>query len=374
MKQIDRLILKEIVGPWVFGVAMFSTLLMAATYLNRIADYIVHGLPLSLVVKITLLLMPAMLVNSFAMAVLLAGLLSFGRLSGDSEIVALRAAGASMIRIIRPVMAFSFVIGVATFFFNNNVVPPAAAESQKLVLDIANKSQGVKGQPVSFPLVQDKKMMGQLMAQAFDISQSTLNGVTIVAYDKDLKPSVYLWCNTLEYIPDKTHQGHDKWHAKGGGSIIPADGGQITHFDEMWPQQVVQPTQSPEDIITLNNGDMSIYSMAQIQHQIDRGRRDKTLTSDHIHNLEYGYWNKISVAVAAFIFGALGAVLGIRNQRASTASGFALAIGIIFGYFALANFMNVWAMSGVLPAWLASFAPIIIGCVAAGVLMWRRNS
>ena len=160
----------------------------------------------------------------------------------------------------------------------------------------------------------------------------------------------------------------------GGGSLIPADGGRITHFDEMWPQQVVQPTQSPEDILTLGNGDMSVYSMAQIQHQIMRGRHDKTLKPENINNLEYGYWNKISIAVATFIFGALGAVLGIRNQRSSTASGFALAIGIIFGYFALTNFMNVWAMGGVLPPWLASFAPIIIGSIAAGILLWRRNS
>ena len=370
MKQIDRLVIKELIGPWVFGVAMFSTLLMAATYLNRIADYIVHGLPVGLVIKITLLLLPAMLVNSFAMSVLLASLLAFGRLSSDSEITALRAAGASLIRIVQPVMAFSFVVALATFLFNDQVVPPAAKMSQQLVNDIANKTQGVQGQPISFPLTDDKgKLSGQVMAQAFDIPQSTLTGVTVVAYDKQLNPTFFMFCPKLEY-----RKADSYWHVRGGGTLHSFDGGAVTHFAEAWPNVIPKTELSPSDLLTINENDMTRYSMSEILHQIEVGRKRHTLTIEKVHNLEYGYWNKIAVALAAFIFGSLGAVLGIRNQRTSAASGFAMAIGIIFAYFSLINFLNVWALSGVLPAWAASFAPIFIGVFATGVIMWRRNN
>ncbi len=369
MKQIDKLIIKELVGPWIFGVAMFSTLLMAATYLNRIAGYIVDGLPLGLVAKITLLLLPAMLVNSFAMSVLLASLLAFGRLSSDSEIVALRASGASMIRIVMPVMAFSLVIALATFLFNDQIVPPAAAQSQILVNEIANRTKGIQGLPVSFPLEEDGKLSGQLMAQAFDIPRGILSGVTVVAYNNDHNPTFYMTCPTLEYKPKEK-----SWHVRGGGVLVPADGGMIVHFKEAWPNVMPKTDLSPSDILTINENDMNRFSMKEIVRQMEVGRARGTLTPEHIHNLEYGYWNKITVALAAFIFGSLGAVLGIRNQRTSAASGFATAIAIIFGYFALANFMNVWALSGVLPAWMASFAPIIIGFIATAIIMWRRNS
>jgi lipopolysaccharide export system permease protein len=309
-----------------------------------------------------------MLVNGFAMAVLLAALLGFGRLSSDSEIVALKAGGAGILRVVWPAMVFSTVIAIATFIFNDQIVPPAASESQALVEEIANRKQGVAGQPVSFPIVKDGKMSAQLMAQAFSIFEKTLSGVTIVAYDKEKRPSFFMFCNRLEY------KGTDDWHIRGGGYFVPADGHMRNNFDEAWPDAIPKPTLNPQDIATINNGDNNVYSMKEIQRQISRGRRDGSLTPERIHNLEYGYWNKISVALAAIVFGTLGAVLGIRNQRTSTASGFAMAIAIIFGYFTLANFMNVWALDGALPAWMASFSPILIGAVSACVIMWRRNA
>jgi lipopolysaccharide export system permease protein len=69
----------------------------------------------------------------------------------------------------------------------------------------------------------------------------------------------------------------------------------------------------------------------------------------------------------------LGAPLGIRNVRTGAATGFALSIAIIFGYILLANVMSVWAQGGAIPAYVASFTPLVIGLVAAGVIIWRRN-
>jgi lipopolysaccharide export system permease protein len=369
VKQIDRLVLKELIGPWLFGVAMFASLLMAATYLNRIAEYIVRGLSPVLIFKVTMLLMPAILAKTFAMAVLLAALLAFGRLSSDSEITAMRAAGASVIRIVRPVMLFSLVIAIVTFFFNNEVVPPAEAKAQSLVMSIENSRPGNSGEPISFLLTDSGKVQGQVVAQAFDLLNKKMFNVTVIGYDDNRNATLYMHCSEMEYHPDTKF-----WHIRGGVDIVPADGGVKHHLEEAWPSDVPSIKDSPEDINAKNNKNLDIYSMSEIQRQIKRGRTSGNLSSEDIHNLEFGYWNKISVALAAFIFGTLGAVLGIRSQRTSAASGFALAIGIIFGYFTLVNFMNVWALKGILPAWGASFAPIVLGLVCSGVIMWRRNS
>jgi lipopolysaccharide export system permease protein len=367
VKQIDRLVIKELIGPWLFGVAMFASLLMAATYLNRIAEYIVRGLEPVLIFKVTMLLMPAILAKTFAMAMLLATLLAFGRLSSDSEVTALRAAGASIVRIVWPVMVFS--VAVVTFFFNNAIVPPAEAKAQSLVLSIENSHQGKMGEPISFLLKDADKVQGQVVAEAFDLLNKKLYNVTVIAYDDAGNASMYMHCNQLEYHPENKY-----WHITGGAAIVPADGGQKTTVAEAWPSNIPSIKDSPDDINARNNKNLDIYSMAEMQRQIERGKRTGSLSSSDIHNLEFGYWNKISVALAAFIFGTLGAVLGIRSQRTSAASGFALAIAIIFGYFTLVNFMNVWALNGILPAWGASFAPIAIGLVCSGVIMWRRNS
>lgn len=367
MKQIDRLVIKELIGPWVFGVAMFASLLMAAMYLNQIAEFVVNGVPPLLILKITGLYMPAILSKTFAMAVLLAALLAFGRLSSDSEVTALRAAGASVARIVLPVIGFSAVVAAATFIFNNDVVPPAEARAKALAQEIVNQGSAHADDPVMLPIIDQGHLKGQVVAQSLDPISRRLQGVTVIAYGATGEPTLYMHCHELEY------QGLENWRILGGGTILPATGEALINVTEAWPASVPQLKATPEDFTAGMNNDLDVYSMAQTLRLIQRGRRDHSIAQGKIFNLEYGYWNKISVALAALIFGTLGAVLGIRNTRTSAASGFALAVAIIFGYFTLANFMNVWAINGILPPWVASFAPIAIGFVCSGVIMWRRN-
>ncbi len=112
MKRLDALITKELMGPWVFGVAIFTVLILAGTYLFRITDYFVKGVGFFTVAELTTLLLPGIMAKTFPMAVLLATLLSFGRLSSDSEIVAIKACGTSLMRVMYPVGMFGLIVAV----------------------------------------------------------------------------------------------------------------------------------------------------------------------------------------------------------------------------------------------------------------------
>src|ERR1044072_752171 len=136
---------------------MFTMLLLAAGYLGRIARFVVEGVPPSGVLKITLLLLPAILVQSFAMALLLGALLAFGRLSGDSEITAIRAVGVSLYRIVAPVSAFSLVVAGVAFYVNEQMVPSAARQSASIMSELAGRPNSRKGQPIKHIEVQDRK-------------------------------------------------------------------------------------------------------------------------------------------------------------------------------------------------------------------------
>jgi lipopolysaccharide export system permease protein len=369
MKKIDRLVLGELIGPWAFGVAMFSALLIAATYLGKIADYVVQGVPGSSVLEITLLLLPAVLVKTFAMAVLLAALLAFGRLSSDSEIVALRAAGASVYRIVAPVAVFSLLIAGVAFVFNERIVPSAAMRSTAIMNDIANTIKGKALQPTFYPLVEKGKVKGMIVAKDFSLAARTLRGVTVVAYDESEDPSFYMNAAELEW--------HDEsnWRIRGDATILDARGENLINLrGGAWPEYIPQLTVTPGELFASKNNDNDLYSMGQLRKLIREGRETGSLSLEKIRNYEYGYWNKIALPLAAFIFGVLGATLGIRSHRTGTAAGFALAIGIIFAYFTMANFMNVWALGGVFPPYIASFTPIITGLIAAGIILKQRNA
>lgn len=376
MKRLDRLVVGELFGPWAFGVALFSALLMAATYLNRITNYIAQGVPVGTVMELAALLMPSILVKTFAMAVLLAALLAFGRLSSDSEVVAMRAGGASLTRIVMPVVGFS--LGVALFAFAaNEVVVPAAAHRALLMQDSIAKTLDVKSlRPLSYPIRDAGKVVAMVSAQDFSPAERVLRGATIIVYGEGGLNAYYMWAKELEFDPERFREGGG-WRIRGGGTVTTADGSQHVVIDgQAWPPEVPDPDFDVDDLITGmgNIKEPDFLSMKELGEQIRREQGNPNASRSDIRNLQYWYWNKIALPLAALVFGALGAGLGIRHHRTGSGTGFAMTVAIFFGYTTIANFMNVWARGGVFPPYIASFSPIVIGLLLAGVVLWRRNT
>ena len=376
MKRLDILVLKELLGPWIFGVSMFTMLLLAATYLGRIANYIVQGVPAEKVVQVTLLLLPAILVQTFAMALLLGALLAFGRLSGDSEITAIRASGVSLYRIVAPVSAFSLVVAGVAFYVNEQMVPSAARQSASIMSELAGRPNSRKGQPIKHIEVQHGKVVAMIGATSFNLLDRSLQNVNVLGYDNEEHPTYLLLAQELEF-PGLTNTSDPtriaKWRVRGEYSLLSIKNGSIVTGRDVWPSQIPLLGSSPEDIFAGQQNDMSPWNMGQLLERIKKGRESGNMTASQIRNFEYGYWNKIALPLAAFIFGTLGATLGIRNHRTGSATGFAISVAIIFSYFTLASFMNVFAQGGIFPPYVASFTPIAIGLIASGVIIWRRN-
>jgi len=371
IRQLDRLIIKELIGPWLFGVGLFSALLMAATYLGRLVGYIVDQAPGNLVAQLVFLLLPAILVKTFTMAVLLAALLAFGRLSSDSEIVALRAGGASIYRIVTPVAVFSLLIALVTFWFDEQVVPSATAKSLAVMREIVSK-KGIKGdQAIARPYVSDGKLQAFINARNFNVASQSFQGVTLLTYDKKGDLAWILQAKEMQFDPSNPAQ---KWRIEGGGELVSADFTQFVHVNEAWPRQIRAIDNTFAELTAERKDEFEAMSMMELKDAIEKHRAKRDWMASEIANAEYGYWNKIATPMASFVFGVLGAVLGIRNHRTGTATGFALAIAIIFGYLTLINVMNVWAQGGFIPAYAASFAPITVGFIASWIIMWRRNA
>jgi len=348
---------------------MFTSLLMAGTFLGRLTGWLVDGVPFGTIVEAFMLLLPGIMAKTFSMAVLLAALLSFGRLSSDSEIVALRAGGASIPRIVLPVAGFSLVVALATFAFNEMVVPGATQRSLELANRIAKEANPNRNSPVTRNEVQKGKLRLAIVAQNANPANQTLQGVTLVSYDDTGKENLILMAKELQF------SSAQNWRILGGATLLAPDGSSVSRISgEVWPEGVATPTQSFTDLVKPRDDDFDAQSMAQLRRTIDQHRERGSRTEAQLANYEYGYWNKISVPLAAIVFGTLGAVLGIRNHRTGTAAGFALAVAIIFGYMVVANFMAIWAQGGVIPSWVASFAPLAIGSALAIVFMWRRNA
>ncbi len=368
MKRVDRWVLGELFGPWAFGVAMFTVLILAGSFLFELTRYLSEGVSPAMVVELTVLLLPGVMAKTFPMAVLLATLLAFGRLSGDSEVVAVRAAGVSLKRVMAPVAAFGLAVALLAFFFTERLVPGATQRAVDLRSQIDADTEGRVAQPRSRPIYQDGRLQAYLTARDFDFVDRTLTGVTITVYGANEEPNYYVFANELEYTDE------ERWELRGGARLTPADGGSVVEFDRAFPSEVPRLDVTPEDLLAQALRDLDALSMAEMGRQIAREKANPAASPAQIANLEFGYWNKLTVPLGALVFGLVGAPLAVRNHRASTASGFWLSVVIIFAYMLVTNVMSIAAQGGRFPAAFASFTPTVIGLVVAFWLVQTREA
>jgi lipopolysaccharide export system permease protein len=374
LRRLDALIFRELFGPWVFGVVMYTLLIVAATFLGRISDYLSQGLNPMTVLLFLGLNLPGVMVKTFAMAMLLAGLLAFGRLSSDSEIIAVRAAGVSLFRIMVPVAIFALAVAVAAFAINEIWVPRASMETLRLQSKIERNLKGNLQRVVGYPLEERGKLRGILTARDLNLETRTLREATIQLFNTDGRVEQYLTATSMQIEPNLISKGQG-WRIVGGATITSRDGSKFVQVDgDVWPSDFPRPNVSAEALLTDKVSNLDVFSMSEIKREIEKEKAAENPRRDKIANYEFGYWNKIGLPLAAVIFGLLGAPLGIQNRRTGTASGFAISVGISFLYIMLANTLNTFAMNGAIPAFVASFTPLVIGLIVSCIIIWRRNS
>lgn len=357
-------------GPWAFGVAMFTVLIMAGSFLMELTRYLSEGANPLQVTQLTLVLLPGVMAKTFPMAMLLSGLLAFGRLSSDSEIVAIKASGVSVARIMVPVACFGVLVAVATFLFNEKLVPKATQQAINIKKDIDFGLQGQTSQDTSIGSYQDNKLKYSFWAQDFNFLNGTLKNVVLTVYDEHEKPSAFLFINEMAYTSDK------KWEIRKGGIMTPADGGSFVKFDGALPAGVPEIDVSDEELLAKQLHDLDALPMEAMGRQIDKLKSSPKQTAQlkrQVSNLEFGFWNKVAIPLAALVFGLVGAPLGIRSHRVPASAGFWIAVIIILIYMFLANALSISAQGGRIPAYVASFLPIVIGLIVGGYLIHKRN-
>ena len=193
-----RYVLKELIGPFLaslFGI----TFLFVVDFLVKILDNVLSkGLPASTVVEIFVLNLAWMLSLSIPMAVLVASLMTFGRMSGDQEITAVKAAGISPLSLMRPVLLVALLLSVLMVVFNNWVLPEANHRSVELMNAVSRKKPHVfvdAGRLITqFPGV-------QLWVNRIDPVSGTLYGIQIFEMEKKGAPRiVYADSATMDYV------------------------------------------------------------------------------------------------------------------------------------------------------------------------------
>lgn len=368
MRLLDRLVLRELLPPFGFGVALFTTLIFAGGYLGIFTEYAVGGVPFWNVAELAGLFLLQIMVKTLPMGMLLATLLGFGRLSTDWEVTALRAAGISVKRIMLPVLMMSLIVSFSALAFNEIAVPWANRRAEYLRTEILKKLEVSERQVFGFPQMNNGKLDSYvIVAGGRNATTQEIYRVTVIKYGATSPPQP----EAVAYAERAIWQGTDQWRMEKVWWMTAE--GEFGEQDVAYyiPQTQVGITQTPTQIAALLTN-VDSKSFRELRDELARYRQEGADPA-MIRQLTVELYNKISLPLAAIVFALLGAPLGIRPQRTGTAAGFALSIAIIFLYWVMARYLIIIGRSEAVHPLLASCLPNLLGVAFALWLIRKRE-
>lgn len=136
MRILRNYILKEFFHSFTLSIVVFTFAFLVGNII-QIAHLVINkGVNIISIMKLTFYLIPWLLSFTFPMASLTSVILTFGRLSSDGELTAMKASGISLYRIAFPILMVGGIIGASTFILNDQISSNASFASRRIIKEI----------------------------------------------------------------------------------------------------------------------------------------------------------------------------------------------------------------------------------------------
>ena len=150
MKKIDRLILKSFLGPLLLTFAIAVFVLLMQFVWKYIDDLVGKGLEFSVIAELLLYASATFVPMALPIAVLFASIMTMGNFGEKYELVAMKAGGISVSRIMLPMAIVAVMLMGIAFYFANNVLPVAMFNYRTTLYDIQRKKPAVSIRPSQY--------------------------------------------------------------------------------------------------------------------------------------------------------------------------------------------------------------------------------
>ncbi len=365
-RVLDRYIAGEILGPSLIALVVFSFLFLVNLIFQLANLVIQEGLGPGAAGRMFLYSLPVLLSYTLPVGLLAGTIIAFGRLSADSEAVALRAAGLPVRSLLRAPLALGAALALALALSNFWLVPAARAGQERLqeqATRMANLMRMVK------PGVFYDRVPGVLFyVEAMEPEKDRYEKVLIYqrpSPEKDMI-TVARWARLVE--------GADP-----GSLQFLLGPGQSAVFNRAEPEKV-QLSSFDQQALTVvparsaaaaKRADLSSMGPGELLQRMDAAGRDAPGLLEHAA-LRYEIHRRLSTALAGLLFALIGVPLGLANARGGRGAGFSLSLGVVLFYWILASTLGDLALKGRLgpapAAWLPDLAVL-----AAGLYFLRRR-
>lgn len=358
MKRIDRYILSEIVPPFLFGIGAFVAVLVGVELLYDMLRLIYQeGFPAWTATKIFFLGLPGVIVLTFPMAVMFGSLMAMGRLSGDGELVAMRAGGVSVLRVGLTVIIFGFVVSCAAFIISETLVPWAKERGWEITRQMYGTMASEND--LALEVRNDRGLQRWLYALEFDADRLTLRYVTIVDFTLGLRPHL-LTAESAQWQGDRwimRNVEHTWWD---GERDVKAEHPRLVWGVGRSPDAVRQARKRPED--------MDLREL--LEESAAAREQDRVAWANRLYQ---HYHVRLALPWATLGLAVLGIGLGIRRQRSSRGIGIGLSLIVIFVYYVVLHTLTLVGERGAVHPALTAWAPNVLLYVGGAASLLRSS-
>ncbi len=339
MKILDKYILNELMGPFLFGLGTFTILFMAVESLSGVAKLISEsGLSIWLALEYLLLRIPMILIFTMPMASLLSCLLAYGRMSGDSELTALRASGVSFTRIAIPSLVFFALLSFFAQVVNDKIVPQATHRALNILFLSQAKTENLQNNFVSSNRQLSSGEQLIYYVHRWELSKLTIHGLHLHYYQGDeLLRDVFV---------KEAVWKEGAWQLSNAQTTFYQDGSPSSYSTSPsgWTTLGKNHLPKPDMLVKrkLREEEMNREQLKQWIAQDHPPQDDLKAMSKH-REAEVTLHQKISIPWTSFVFATFAIPLGVRPQRSSKSVGLGLSLVFILLYYV---FMTIGMIAG----------------------------
>ena len=359
-----RYVLGEMIPMFFLGVLIFVFILLMFQALRLTEFVLVHGVKLIAVGQMMAYLSTSFLPILFPMSLLFTVLLTYSRLSADSEIVAFRAAGLSMPSIISPALILSLLIGFLSIQTSYYLAPWGNRQFELQVTKIGAMKPGVTLKEGTFS---DSFFDLVVYANKVDSKKGKLAGVFIYDERKPKTPMTIIAKEgrLIEDHEDPAQAGHSASLKLFDGSIHRTAEGRHTKIDFSTFEIFLNDPVS-EQFRNKTPPSLTIEELHRKLASGDLKTEDRLILETEAHK-------RVAISVACVLFAMIGVGLGtVNNRRDAKGGGMVMCIGLIVAYWIIYVASESMSQKGVLPPYIAMWIADAVFLVAA-VASLRRS-
>jgi LPS export ABC transporter permease LptG len=344
--------------------AGFVTLILVFTVFDLLKDILSHDIGWYTVSEYLINLTPSMLYQITPLAVLIAVLVTFGVLNRNSEIIAMKACGVSLYRLVIPIVSIAAILSVSLFLFDQYYLPQANRRQEAL-------RNIIKGKPAQTVLRPEQNwIFGQphpgepdriFYYQFFDPERNEFANLSLFEFN----PSTFALSRRIFAARAVWDAETGTWRFLNGWQrdIAGANVQEYRQFQQTsFPEIHEDPGYFKKESLQAQE-----MNFGQLDHYIGDLRQSGFDTM----RLRVQLWQKIAYPLVAVVMAVLAIPFALSMGRRGSLTGIAVAIGVALAYFVINGLFGALGDVNYLPAALAAWSSDLIFGLVGGYLLLR---